>query len=87
MGEFDEFGTYPASMIRDGQRILAYYAGWTRCESVPFNVAIGLAESDSEGESFQRVGCGPIISYSLDEPFVMSGPKSVDIMGYIICST
>ena len=75
LGEFDEFGTYPASMIKDGQRILAYYAGWTRCESVPFNVAIGLAESDSDGEAFKRVGCGPIISYSLDEPFVMSGPK------------
>ena len=42
---------------------------------MPFNVAIGLAESDSDGEAFKRVGCGPIISYSLDEPFVMSGPK------------
>ena len=75
LGEFDEFGTYPASMIKDGQRILAYYAGWTRCESVPFNVSIGLAESDSDGDAFNRVGCGPINSYSLDEPFVMSGPK------------
>ncbi|MDB9758768.1 glycosylase [Gammaproteobacteria bacterium] len=74
-GEFDEFGTYPASMIREGQKILAYYAGWTRCESVPFNVAIGLAESDLGGESFHRIGCGPVISYSQDEPFIMSGPK------------
>ena len=46
LGEFDEFGTYPVSVIRDGNTVRAYYAGWTRCESVPFNVAIGCASSD-----------------------------------------
>ncbi|HCA59068.1 MAG TPA: glycosylase [Blastocatellia bacterium] len=74
LGMFDEFGTYPVSVIRDGGRILAYYGGWTRCESVPFNVAIGAAESD-DGESFTKLGPGPIIPYSLHEPFVISGPK------------
>ena len=73
LGMFDEFGTYPVSVIREGDRILAYYGGWTRCESVPFNVAIGVAESH-DGESFNKFGGGPILSYSLDEPFVLSGP-------------
>jgi len=45
LGEFNEFGTYPVSVIRDGEQLRAYYAGWTRCESVPFNVAIGTAVS------------------------------------------
>ena len=61
-GTFDEFGTYPVSVIKDADRIRAYYAGWTRCESVPFNAAIGLAVSDDNGESFQRLGDGPILS-------------------------
>jgi hypothetical protein len=74
LGEFDEFGTYPVSVIRDGGGYRAYYAGWTRCESVPFNVAIGVATSE-DGERFTRVGCGPVLPYTPDEPFVMSGPK------------
>lgn len=74
-GTFDEFGTYPASIIRDGNDILAYYGGWTRCESVPFNVAIGLAKSNDNGKTFTKFGQGPIVSYSINEPFILSGPK------------
>lgn len=75
LGEFDEFGTYPVSVIRDGDKVLSYYGGWTRCESVPFNVAIGIATSHDEGETFIKLGNGPVLSYSPDEPFVLSGPK------------
>lgn len=74
-GEFDEFGTYPVSVIRDGEQVKAWYAGWTRCESVPFNVAIGMAISDDQGQTFRKAGPGPAIGYSPLEPFVMSGPK------------
>ena len=74
-GEFDEFGTYPVSVIRHEDEIRAYYAGWTRCESVPFNVAIGMATSIDGGRSFFKAGPGPILSYSPSEPFVLSGPK------------
>jgi predicted GH43/DUF377 family glycosyl hydrolase len=75
LGEFDEFGTYPVSVIRVGDEVRAYYGGWTRCESVPFNVAIGLAISHDGGETFTKHGAGPILPYSPDEPFVLSGPK------------
>lgn len=75
LGEFDEFGTYPVSVIRHDDEVRAYYAGWTRCESVPFNVAIGMAISHNEGKTFTKLGTGPILSYSPDEPFVLSGPK------------
>src|SRR5215472_8928051 len=75
VGEFDEFGIYPTSVIRSGNDVLAFYGGWTRCESVPFNVAIGAAKSSDGGETFRRLGRGPILSYSADEPFVLSGPK------------
>ena len=75
LGTFDEFGTYPVSVIRTETDVRTYYGGWTRCESVPFNVAIGMAVSRDEGETFTKLGNGPILSYTLDEPFVMSGPK------------
>jgi hypothetical protein len=75
LGDFDEFGTYPVSVIRHDGEVRAYYGGWTRCESVPFNVAIGMASSRDGGETFSKVGTGPVLSYSPDEPFVLSGPK------------
>jgi predicted GH43/DUF377 family glycosyl hydrolase len=75
LGTFDEFGTYPVSVIRHNNEIWAYYGGWTRCESVPFNVAIGFAVSRNNGEHFEKTGAGPILSYSPDEPFILSGPK------------
>jgi predicted GH43/DUF377 family glycosyl hydrolase len=75
LGTFDEFGTYPVSVVKHNDEYRAYYAGWTRCESVPFNVAIGMAVSKNEGKTFERLGDGPILSYSSDEPFILSGPK------------
>jgi predicted GH43/DUF377 family glycosyl hydrolase len=75
LGAFDEFGTYPTSVIRHADEIWAYYGGWTRCESVPFNVAVGLAISRDEGTTFQKLGSGPVLSYSTDEPCIISGPK------------
>jgi len=74
-GTFDEYGTYPVSVIREGKQVIAYYGGWTRCESVPFNVAIGRAVSNDEGVTFLKSGTGPVLSYDADEPFVLSGPK------------
>lgn len=75
-GAFDEFGTYPWSAIWHEGKVRAYYGGWTRPKSVPFNVAIGVAESANGGESFSRIGRGgPVLSYSQNEPFVVSGPK------------
>lgn len=75
LGTFDEFGTYPASVIRHDGEIRAYYGGWTRCASVPFDVAIGLAVSRDDGLTFQKQGRGPVLSRELHEPFVISGPK------------
>lgn len=74
-GTFDEFGTNPISVIRDQDEVRVYYAGWTRCESVPFNSAIGVAISRDGGNSFVRVGEGPVLSYSPDEPFLLGSPR------------
>ncbi len=75
LGCFDEFGTYPVSFARDGDDILACYGGWTRCESVPFNVSLGMARSTDGGVSFEKFGEGPVLSHSPKEPFVVTSPK------------
>lgn len=75
LGTFDEFGTNPISVIRAGDEVRVYYAGWTRCESVPINGAIGIAISRDGGNSFSRLGDGPVISYTVDEPFMMGSPR------------
>lgn len=74
-GTFDEFGTYPVSVIRYGDEVRAYYAGWTRCESVPFNAAVGLAISRDGGDTFERLGDGPVLAYAPDEPFLLGSPR------------
>jgi predicted GH43/DUF377 family glycosyl hydrolase len=74
-GCFDEFGTYPVSVIRENKEVWAYYAGWTRPVSVPFNTAIGIAKSTDDGVSFEKLGDGPLLSFTLNEPFILSGPK------------
>jgi predicted GH43/DUF377 family glycosyl hydrolase len=75
LGTFDEFATYPSCNIKHKDKIILYYAGWNRCQSVPFNTSIGMAFSNDGGETFERMGNGPILSAGLEEPFVISGPK------------
>lgn len=76
LGYFDEFGTYPLSVVREDNGILGFYAGWTRCESTPFNTGIGMVNSWDGGETFKKIeGKGPVIPYTQDEPFTISGPK------------
>ena len=75
LGTFDEFGTYPVSVMRDGDDIVAIYGGWSRCESVPFNISLGLGRSKDGGLSFEKFGTGPVLSHTPDEPFVVTSPK------------
>ena len=75
LGEFDEYGQYPFTAIRDGDVIRGFYGGITRCESVPFNAAIGECVSYDGGDHFQKIGRGPVLSYSYDEPFIIGSPK------------
>jgi predicted GH43/DUF377 family glycosyl hydrolase len=75
LGDFDEFGTYPISVAKSSNGdFVAYYGGWTRCESVPFDVSIGKATSDN-GEIFVKSHRGPVLSGNANEPFVITSPK------------
>jgi predicted GH43/DUF377 family glycosyl hydrolase len=74
-GSFDEFATYFTSVVRKDEDVLAYYVGYTRCESVPFTIGIGAAISHDQGETFSKLGTGPVLPCSVDEPFFLTVPR------------
>lgn len=73
-GSFDEFGIYPFSIIKNNNGYVAAYGGWTRPKTVPFEVSIGLALS-SDCVKFEKIGVGPSLTKSLNEPFIIASPK------------
>lgn len=72
LGCFDEHGIFPINVVRDRERVLAYTTGWNRKVSVSADSSIGLAVSHDEGLTFQKVGKGPILTASLNEPFLVA---------------
>ncbi len=76
-GCFDEEGITSVSIIKDIDGYNCYYTGIISCESVPYDKAIGVAKSASEGKYFSRLGNGPVVSYSRYEPFVVAYPRVI----------
>jgi predicted GH43/DUF377 family glycosyl hydrolase len=74
LGCFDEHGIFPFNVTIDGDRVLAYTAGWNRKVSVSVDASIGFAISNNDGLTFQKHGNGPIMAASLNEPFLIGDP-------------
>jgi hypothetical protein len=68
LGCFDEHGIFPMSVMRYGDKVYGYTCGWSRRVSVSVDTAIGLAISHDEGVTFQRIGSGPVLASSSNEP-------------------
>nr|WP_314633395.1 hypothetical protein [uncultured Janthinobacterium sp.] len=75
LGTFDEFGAYFTSVVARDDDVMAYYVGYTRCESVPFTINIGAAVSHDGGDTFSRLGAGPLLPCTPDEPFFLTTPR------------
>jgi len=73
-GMFDEFGIMPSSIVRTQSEMLLYYTGWTRMDSLPYTLAIGVARSVDGGRTFSRIGAGPTLNVGLHEPYFVTGP-------------
>ncbi|MAB86835.1 MAG: hypothetical protein CML51_05995 [Rhodobacteraceae bacterium] len=71
LGCFDEHGIFPFHVLHRGDEIFAYTTGWSRRTSVSVETGVGLAVSNNHGKTFTRVGNGPILTASLNEPFLV----------------
>ena len=71
LGTFDEHGIFPMNVIRQNGQVWGYTCGWNRRVSVSVDTAIGLVISHDNGETFIRLGSGPILGPSLAEPFLV----------------
>lgn len=71
LGTFDEHGIFPFNVLDDGQRILGFSTGWNRRASVSTDAAVGLLVSTDKGTTFEKVGQGPVLAPSLNEPFLV----------------
>lgn len=80
IGCFDEHGIFPISVVRHGGAIYGYTCGWSRRLSVSVETAIGLAISRDDGLTFQRIGPGPVLAASLNEPYLV-GDAFVKVIG------
>ena len=68
LGTFDEHGIFPINVLRHRGRMLAYTCGWSRRISVSVETGVGLAVSEDNGHTFNKIGCGPVLTASLHEP-------------------
>lgn len=71
LGTFDEHGIFPINPFKDGDRVLAYTCGWSRRVSVSVETSIGVVCSEDNGNTFKRLGLGPILSASINEPVLV----------------
>jgi len=80
LGCFDEHGIFPMNVVRHGDAVLGYTCGWSRRVSVSVETGIGLAISRDGGLTFDRIGDGPVLAASLNEPCLV-GDGFVKIIG------
>jgi hypothetical protein len=74
LGCYDEHGIFPLNILKDKDSVLGYIGGWSRRVSVSVETSIGLAISHDNGLTFSRIGNGPVLTSSLNEPFLVGDP-------------
>jgi len=91
LGAYDEHGVFPFHVCKIENHLFGYISGWSRRVSVAVETSIGISESFDNGSSFQRIGNGPILSASQDEPFLVGDPFVIkygdDFIMYYIAGT
>ena len=66
-GSFDDNGVVPTAVVRRGEEIYLYYAGYQLVKNVRFIAFCGLAISIDGGSTFKRYSNTPIMDRTHDE--------------------
>lgn len=66
-GAFDDNGVVPSAVVRHGDQVWLYYAGYQLGVKVRFHVLGGLAVSHDGGTTFTRVQPTPVLERTPDE--------------------
>jgi len=75
LGTYDEHGIFPLNIFKEeNNRIMGYIGGWNRRKSVSVETSIGISQSYDNGLTFNRLGNGPILTASINEPFLVGDP-------------
>ena len=69
LGTFDDGGAVPFCLLNHDNKKYLYYGGWNASVTVPYRNAIGLAVSEDNGLTFQRVCEGAIVDRNQHEPY------------------
>jgi predicted GH43/DUF377 family glycosyl hydrolase len=69
IGTFDDDGVGPYSLVTEGSRKYLYYGGVNASVTVSYRNAIGLAVSEDNGLTFERVCEGPVVDRNQQEPY------------------
>jgi predicted GH43/DUF377 family glycosyl hydrolase len=77
LGAFDDSGVNVSSVVRVGSKIYMYYIGITPSITVHMRNAIGLAVSNDNGLTFERLYDGAVIDKSKDDPYYIG---AVDVV-------
>ena len=73
LGTFDEHGIFPFQPFRDKYGcLLATTTGWSRRVSTPTDSSIGIVKSNDLGNSFTRIGNGPMMAALHNDPFLVA---------------
>ena len=71
LGCYYEHGIFPFQPISIDDELYGFATGWSRRESVDIDMDIGLFKSIDSGKTFQEYFSGPVISKSVNEPFLI----------------
>ena len=68
-GTFDDCGIMPTSIVTYKGLKYLYYIGWNVRNTVPYHNAIGLAISEDNGLTFNKLFTGPIMDRNTLDPY------------------
>lgn len=82
-GMFDDNGVTPISIIEREGKIYLYYVGWQLSDKIRYFLFMGLAVSQDNGKSFQRISRVPILDRSNEENIIRSALMVIQDEGII----